>query len=472
MKPLRSSTAILIPVVALLVAGVAVPRAEELTGLVPGTPPPREAGLGRGLVPPAAVPEAVPVTASLAETAPVVTATATPTATATATPATPADPIAVPAAIVVPAPPSPPHAAAQTPAPRRDPVRVGEPRYDPATGRWVAALGAGRATLTIDARLQERLVHTLEGYRVPWGATVLLEPRTGRVLALAEHSRAEPGRKGFALAAVAPAASVFKIVTAAALVEKGRVDGEVCWHGGKRRLDPRLLRDDPRRDRRCSSLTSAFGHSTNVVFAKLAGRDLDPTALRTMAERFQFNVPIDFARPVEVSSASVPDDPFAAANTAAGFGAVKLSPLHGALLAAIVANGGVYVPPALVEDAAGAPLPAPGEPVRVVDEQVAARLSEMMRETVTAGTARRAFRRPASPLRGIAVAGKTGSLADRSPYRDYSWFVGYAPADRPQVAVATLVVNDRLWHARAPQVAREALEAYFATRTLHASAVR
>jgi cell division protein FtsI/penicillin-binding protein 2 len=48
--------------------------------------------------------------------------------------------------------------------------------------------------------------------------------------------------------------------------------------------------------------------------------------------------------------------------------------------------------------------------------------------------------------------------------------VGYAPADRPEVAVATLVVNDRLWHARAPQVAREALEAFFSERSLHAHA--
>jgi cell division protein FtsI/penicillin-binding protein 2 len=345
---------------------------------------------------------------------------------------------------------------------------VGEPRYDAGSGRWVAPLGAGRATLTLDARLQERLERSLESYRVPWGATVLLEPKTGRVLALAEHSRAEPGRKGFALAAVAPAASVFKIVTAAALLEKGAVDGEVCWHGGKRRLDPKLLRDDPRRDRRCSSLTSAFGHSTNVVFAKLADRDLDPATLRSMADRFQFNAPIEFARPVETSTARIPEDPFAAANTAAGFGAVKLSPLHGAVLAAIVANGGVYVPPALVEDASGAPLPLPGAPVRVVDAQVAAKLAEMMRETVAAGTARKAFRRPGSPLRGIAVAGKTGSLADRSPFRDYSWFVGYAPAEDPQIAVATLIVNDRLWHARASQVAKEALEAYFASRTMHA----
>lgn len=408
MKPPSASSAILVSVVALLVAGVAVPRAEELSGLVP----------------PAAVPEAVPVTAAGA-----------------------------------PAP-----AAAPEP-PRPVAVRVGAPRYDPATGRYVASLADGRSVpLTLDAHLQERLVRTLEGYRVPWGATVLLEPRTGRVLALAGYSRAQPGLEGFPLDAMAPAASVFKIVTTAALLEKGAENPEVCYHGGKRRLDPRLLRDDPRRDRRCASLTSAFGHSTNVVFAKLADRDLDPPSLRAMAQRFLFNEPIAFARPVEVSTANVPDDPFAAANTAAGFGAVKLSPLHGALLAAIVANGGVYVPPVLVDGA-----PAPAAPARVVDERIAARLAEMMRETVSAGTARKAFRRPALALRGVAVAGKTGSLSDKQPFRDYSWFVGFAPADRPQVAVATLVVNDRLWHARAPQVAKEALEAYFGSRTLHAA---
>jgi cell division protein FtsI/penicillin-binding protein 2 len=405
MKPPRSSLPFVLPVVALLVAGVAVPRAEEL---------------GAAAVPPAPVP----------------------------------------AAVLVPA------AAAAPPA--VEPVRVGEPRYDPASGRYVAPLGGGRATLTLDPRLQEKLERSLEAYRVPWGATVLLEPRTGRVLALAEHSQAEPGRRGLPLSAIAPAASVFKIVTAAALLEKGAADGEVCWHGGKRRLDPKLLRDDPRRDRRCSSLSAAFGHSTNVVFAKLADRDLDPATLRGVAERFLFNVPIDFPRPVETSVARVPDDPFAAANTAAGFGAVRLSPLHGALLAAIVANGGVYVPPALVEEAAGAPLPEPAPPTRVVDAQVAARLAEMMRETVATGTARKAFRRVATPLRGIAVAGKTGSLADAKPYRDYTWFVGYAPADRPEVAVATVIVNDRLWHARAPTVAKEALEAFFATRALTA----
>jgi cell division protein FtsI/penicillin-binding protein 2 len=350
------------------------------------------------------------------------------------------------------------------------PVAVGEPRLDPASGRYVAPLGDRQAILTLDPRLQARLERSLDTYRVPWGATVLLEPATGRVLALAEHSRAEPGRKGLALAALAPAASIFKMVTAAALLEQGvGADGEVCYHGGRRRLDPRLLRDDPRRDRRCLSLAEAFGHSTNVVFAKLADRDLDASTLRAVAERFLFNVPIPFARPVEVSTADVPAEGFAVANTAAGFGAVKLTPLHAALLAAIVANGGVFVPPVLVDEVVGGPLPAAPAPWRVVDEEVAADLGEMMRETVTGGTARRVFRRVGSSLRGVPVAGKTGSLADASPYRDYSWFVGYAPAENPVVAVATVVVNEKLWHARAPTVAKEALEAFFATRVASAA---
>jgi penicillin-binding protein A len=366
--------------------------------------------------------------------------------------------------------------AAGLPAPvPAEPPHLGETHLDPALGRFVAPLGAGRAILTLDPRLQARLERSLAGYRVPWGATVLLEAGSGRVLALAEHSDAEPERRGLALAALAPAASIFKIVTAAALLERGvRPQDEVCYHGGRRRLAPGLLADDPRRDRRCLSLSTAFGHSANVVFAKLADRGLDAEGLRGVAERFLFNAEIAFPSPVEASAARIPDDPFGLANTAAGFGQVTLSPLHAALLASVVANGGLLVPPVLVDDAEGAPVPLPASPRRVIDEAVAADLGAMMRTTVTSGTARRAFRRPAGPLRGVEVAGKTGSLADQKPYRDYSWFVGFAPADRPEVVVATVVVNERLWHARAPTVAKEALEAFFATRVaaLRPGAVR
>jgi cell division protein FtsI/penicillin-binding protein 2 len=347
------------------------------------------------------------------------------------------------------------------------PIALGDVHLDRALGRFVAPFGDARAILTLDVGLQARLERSLATYRVPWGATVLLEARTGRVVALAEHSEAEPGRKGIALSAIAPAASIFKIVTAAALLERGVGAGdEVCYHGGRRRLAPKLLADDPRRDRRCLSLAEAFGHSTNVVFAKLAGRDLDAAGLRAAAERFLFNVPIPFARSLEPSRANVPDDPFGLANTAAGFGDVRLSPLHAALLGSVVANGGILVPPVLVDDVEGGALPAPPAPWRVVDEAVAAELAGMMRNTVTAGTARRVFRRTAAGLRGVNVAGKTGSLSDPRPFKDYTWFVGYAPAEDPEIVVATVIVNGRLWHARAPTVAKEALEAFFGTRAV------
>jgi cell division protein FtsI/penicillin-binding protein 2 len=340
---------------------------------------------------------------------------------------------------------------------------LAEMRLDPALGRFVAPYGKGRAILTIDPRLQAQLARVLASYAVPWGATILLEPGTGRVIAMAEHAESDPRLRGGVLRARPLAASIFKIVTAAALLERG-VDPQesICFHGGQHRLDERLLADDPRRDGSCLTLAKAFSHSANVVFAKLADRTLAPGELRAEADRFLFNGAIPFEGPIEPSPADVPEDRFGMANTAAGFGAVRMSPLHAALLAAVVANRGLLAPPRLVEAVEGELAPQPREPIRIVDEEIAARLADMMRATVTDGTGRRVFARPPPAMRGVAVAGKTGSLFDRNPMRDWSWFVGYAPADHPQVVVATVVMNGPIWRVRAPWVAREALAAWFA----------
>jgi peptidoglycan glycosyltransferase len=355
--------------------------------------------------------------------------------------------------------------AAATVAPPAAAPALGRMEFDRTRNAWVAPLGPSKAVLTIDPRLQDRLDRFLASRRTPAAAAVLVEPRTGRVLAIAEYSRASPDERGLAFRAIAPAASIFKIVTSAALLEQGtKPESEVCFHGGKRRLAPGLLRDDPRRDRKCYSLSEALGHSANVVFAKLAGRDLSPAALRAEADRFLFNAPIPFGWPVEPSRAEIPDDDFGLAQTAAGFGPVRLSPLHGALIAAVVANGGTLVPPRIVASVDGVPAAA-AEPRQMLSPAVAASLARMMETTVTEGTARKVFskefRSKRSPLHGVTVAGKTGSLADRSPFRDYSWFVGFAPVEDPQIAVATVVVNEQTWHVRATEVAREALAAYF-----------
>jgi penicillin-binding protein A len=361
------------------------------------------------------------------------------------------------------APGAPTATLAPTPA-AAQPV-LGPMAYDARLGRYTASYGPGRASLTISPRLQQGLEKFLADYRVPMGAAVVLEPGTGRVLALAEHSERTPGEH-VALSPVAPAASVFKIVTSAALLEKGLTpEQEVCFHGGRHRIQKALLTDNPRRDRKCLTLAAALGKSANVVFAKLAGRELSADALRAEAGKFLFDSAIPFDWPVQPSPAQISSDPFEFATTAAGFGPVRLSPLHGALLAAIVANGGRFVPPRLVDSVDGGAAPGAAAARPVLTPQVAAALSRMMQTTVTEGTARKIFRRDRlvrrSPLREVTVAGKTGSLADANPYKDYSWFVGFAPVDDPQVAVAAVVVNDRLWRIKASLVAHEALRAYF-----------
>ena len=363
-----------------------------------------------------------------------------------------------------PVPSAPPRVApVMSPVPTSE-LRLAEATLDRVANRYVAPLGSGRAVLTTVPRLQERIEKVLSDHRVPWAAAVLLEPSTGRVLAMAEHSQREPGRRGLSLEARAPAASVFKIVTSSALLRRGFEPGaEVCYHGGQHRVRPSLLADDPRRDRRCLSLSSALGKSANVVFAKLADRALNATLLRAEADRFLFNRPIPFAQRVETSRAEIPEESFALATTAAGFGPVRLSPLHGAVVASIIANGGVFVPPDVVASSSGAVARPTVEPWRVLDEPVAAELAAMMRTTVTEGTGRRAFRAPRSrqsSMRGLTVAGKTGSLSEADPFRDYSWFVGFAPADNPRVAFAVVVVNDHNWRVKAPAVARAAVEAW------------
>ncbi|OFX18722.1 MAG: penicillin-binding protein [Anaeromyxobacter sp. RBG_16_69_14] len=366
-------------------------------------------------------------------------------------------------------------ASVASPASAAQPL-LGAMVYDTSLRRYVASVGHGRAVLSISPRLQQGLEKLLAAQRVPVGAVVLIEPRTGRVRALAEHVEKGP-KSHVALQAIAPAASIFKIVTTAALLERGIApDSEVCFHGGRHGIQKALLADNPLRDHRCLTLASALGKSANVVFAKLAGRDLSAELLRVEADRFLFNATIPFAWPVEPSPAPIPDDPFELAKTAAGFGSVRLSPLHGALMAATVANGGVLVPPRVVDEVDGVAAPPPGEARTVIRPEVAAALARMLRTTVTEGTARKVFRGAPlarrSPLGEPTAAGKTGSLFERDPFRDYSWFVGFAPVDDPQIAVAAVVVNERIWRVKASFVAHQALKAYFSEEDVSSRELR
>ena len=136
-------------------------------------------------------------------------------------------------------------------------------------------------------------------------------------------------------------------------------------------------------------------------------------------------------------------------------------------LAGVLAQGELLAPRWLerVVDAEGRELALPGRtpPRRVISERLAGELREMLVDTTTRGTARSAFRlRNGRPVLGsVRVAGKTGSLSGRDPKGRYEWFIGVAPAERPRLVVATLLVQRELWWRNASQIAAQVLRRAF-----------
>ncbi|MBN2360534.1 MAG: penicillin-binding protein [Deltaproteobacteria bacterium] len=309
----------------------------------------------------------------------------------------------------------------------------------------------GRLVAGGDPFLEQRMQWLLEDYDVPAGAVAVVEPVSGRLLAAAGYREGVGEDRGLTLAPDHTAASIFKIVSAIALLESGlKIDDTICYNGGKRRIHERQLEDDPGRDGRCADFTTALGRSLNIPFAKWADRRLDRGRLRGAAERFGFRTGDDDGGAC-FGQILIPDDRLSFARTAAGFGEVTLSAWHGALIGALVANRGVW--PSSLDGVAG-------RQGRLLSSALADQLATMMVHTVDEGTARRAFReRGHFALGRINVAGKTGSLTEGEgeAWRDVTWFVGFAPVEAPTVSVAAMIVNKPAWRIRASYVGREAL---------------
>jgi cell division protein FtsI/penicillin-binding protein 2 len=348
-------------------------------------------------------------------------------------------------------------------------VRALSPRLEDA--RLVQPLSdGGRAELTLDPSLQgaaEQLLRAADAVR---GAAVVVDVTDGRLLVLAGRSRAEPARNDWSLplGAWAPAASVFKLVTTAALLDAGvRPDARVCYHGGLHSVEADNLADQPRLDDRCRNLTYGLAKSQNAIIGRLAHDYLDPARLSATARALGFGAAPSFELPALPSTLTLPDEPLAFARTAAGFWQSTLSPLHGALLAATIARGGRTLPLHLVDrvsDGGGADLPVPlsAPDERVLGEETARTLGRMMINTTEWGSAQRAFhdRRHHRLLGSVRVAGKTGTLNGNDPFLAYSWFVGFAPADEPRIAFAVLLARADETDVRAAEVARALVAAW------------
>ncbi len=340
-------------------------------------------------------------------------------------------------------------------------------------GRYREVLEDGRVvTFTVDPELQAYAEKVFEQYKVPAGAAVIMNSRTGRVLAMAQRRATlnfSP-TDDVALDPTPPAASLFKIVTTAALLEQTEVSPKTktCYWGGGSRLRMENLQDPPAGKGACVSLEAAFGRSVNSVYAILSDRRLKKGVIEQYAKKFYFNQQIPFDVPFEKSTADIPTERLERARTAAGFWHTHLSPLHAASIVQSIAQKGAMLRPYIVEKVEskdGALLHEASTKYlgHVVKKETALAMMNVMTYTVSRGTARKAFKdgRGVPYLPIVSVAGKTGTLNGKNPYRAYTWFAGAAPADNPEVSIAVLVVNDPKWRIKAPGAAALLLKKYF-----------
>ncbi|HEY0638891.1 MAG TPA: penicillin-binding transpeptidase domain-containing protein [Pseudonocardiaceae bacterium] len=287
----------------------------------------------------------------------------------------------------------------------------------PAPGTTVTTtlsrLTQSAAEIAVDALPQQAMI-------------VALQPSTGEVLAVAQNAAADAAGL-LALTGRYPPGSTFKIATASAALQAGVVTAATpvpC--PGTTVIDGRSVPNSDRFDLGTVELHTAFARSCNTTFARLAA-DLPPAALTDAARQLGLGVDFVMAGATTVTGSAPPGDSVVArAEAGFGQGTVVASPFGLAVMAATVAGGAVR-PPVLLR---GTPTTADVTP-SPVPQPVLDALRPMMREVVTAGTAR-----ALAPLPG-EVAGKTGTAQYGDGSRSHGWFVGY----RGDLAFAVLVVD-------------------------------
>lgn len=327
--------------------------------------------------------------------------------------------------------------------------------------------------LTLDARLQDNGYRLLAGRA---GAVVCLRPDTGAVLALVSSPSYDPNaltaatfkRDGApmfnrATRGLYPPGSSFKIVVATAALERGLATDIDCpAEGFSAGPGYGAIRDHEyyayaRRNRRWHGygrigIREALPRSSNVYFAKLGVR-IGGEVLTECAARFGIGHGTDVFRSGDAALRAKasrlpdirngPDGPVA--QVAIGQGALLVTPLQMAMITGAIANDGVLMQPHANAAATPRRLGAATSP------DVASTVQDLMRRVVTSGTA------GAARLWGLPIAGKTGT-AQAADGPDHSWFVCYAPADRPAVAMAVLVEHGGYGSSAALPVAVDLLK--------------
>ncbi|MFH1139887.1 MAG: penicillin-binding transpeptidase domain-containing protein [Pseudomonadota bacterium] len=330
---------------------------------------------------------------------------------------------------------------------------------------------------TMDPELQTWAVDFIAKIKSQSAALVAMDPKSGAVLSMASHT--DDGRPiNMALSNSFPAASLFKIITAAAAVEKNQLSSgsTLAYDGRKHTLYKKHIAGNIDQGAHQVTLKDSFADSINTVFGKLGAFSLGPKELESFAQRFHFNQPIKFEMPVQESKFAAPDeeDPFRLAELASGFNrTTKVSPLHGAMLASAIVNDGQLMEPTIVREVFDKDnrIFYTHQPVslgRVVSERTVRELTKLMEATVIEGTGQKRFkdlqRHPV--LSKLDIGGKSGSI-DNDEGRRVDWFVCFAKEKEgsgQSIALAAVVVHGEQMGLRSQEIIREAIIHYFKSR--------
>jgi len=345
------------------------------------------------------------------------------------------------------------------------------------TDQFVVEKDGGRYTVTttIIPKLQEYIIRLLRRSKTLQSAVVVMNSYDGRVIAMASYN-ADGNGDNLCLKADFPAASLFKIVSAAAALEAAGFtpDKEVTFQGSKHTLYKYQLKQSKGRATAKTNFRKAFASSNNSVFGKLGIYYLGQTVLTEYADKFFFNKPIPFDFPVAVSSIEIPADDFGLAEIASGFNKRTLiSPLHATLLAAAVANNGEIPAPWLIDtirDQMDKVIYNAQHNVlnSSIHRKTAEDLKILMQDAVKYGTSRKAIGRlhRKKIFKNVELGAKTGTINDKMDLFKYDWLTIYAlPAEGTDgICVGVLGVHGKILGTRSTELARAIIDYYFSSK--------
>jgi cell division protein FtsI/penicillin-binding protein 2 len=345
--------------------------------------------------------------------------------------------------------------------------------------RVVSSSDTFNVELSIYPMLQKKLHQLLVRYHPRCGAVVVMRPATGEVLAAVSYRNEKeenflPESINMLFWNEYPAASLFKIVTTAGVLEYRLMnagDGINVTGNLWTLYKHQLQQDKPNRWSRFISMREAFTRSINPFFGKVGMYVLGADRMNVTAGKFLFNYPIAFDLPLGESRYVPPINGYEAAALASGFNRfTTITPIHAAMMAGAVANKGNVSNPKLIrsirKDNKVLYVGGCDTMYNLIRSETARETMNVMGEVVRRGTARKGFAHilRGDGMSGIQMGGKTGNLNSDNPKGRCDWFAGFAIDSRnPEnsISVAVVTVHGPYWNVHSSYLGAEAIQTYF-----------